>query len=125
MQVTVADRRPQRVGGLQGMASLDSLLAHGAAADRNIEASPNGLADDLLLKLGLGPLHLECSTTLGVRTLGGKRNGDHLVHLLRYGFAAMLSVGLTGLASRTLGVRLASAAGERRRLTLLGGQALF
>src|SRR5215469_2101269 len=104
------------------MAWLYSALAYRAAANGNVEASPNGLADDLLLVLRLG--FFLCQLPAAVRTPRRRGNRDHFIDLFGNLLAAMRAVSLASLSAGPLRIGLASPAGERRRLTLVGTQRL-
>ena len=80
------------------MAWLYSALAYRAAANGNIEASPNGLSDDLLLVLRLDVFL--CQLPAAVRTLCRRGNRDHFIHLFGNMLTAMRAVSLAGLSAR-------------------------
>jgi hypothetical protein len=67
--------------------------------DRNIEASPEGLAHDFLLVLRFDPLDFQGTATLTVR---GRGYRNHFVDSGGNGSAVPLAIGGTGLAPRRL-----------------------
>jgi hypothetical protein len=93
------------------------LVAYGAAPDGNVEAPPDRLAHDLVLKLRNDFFHFQRAPTA---TLSRERNGDHFIDLLRNGFVMTLAISGAGFAPRRFWVRFPSTARERCRLPLTG-----
>ena len=121
-QIAKRGGRSQGVGGLLGVPPLDPLVAHGAATNGNVKASPDRLAHNLVLVLRLDLLHLQHAPA---RTLAGRWHSNHFVDVRGNLFAGALAIGRTGLAPWWSWVGFALASGKGCGLPLDGTQSLF
>jgi len=110
-------RRPQGVGGLLGLASLDTAQTPPTAPHAHAKLGhdrPEGG------QLGLELLRpaLEVDVAAASRTAGWQGRIENLVRMHRHGPMAMATVGLALLATRPSGLVDRFALRERRRLAL-------
>src|SRR6266581_2088026 len=112
----------QGVRGLPPISSLHSLVAHGAATDSNVEAPPDRLPHDLLLKLRLNAFYFQHAPAL---TLARRRHGDHFIDLFRNGFAVTLAIGAAGVAPGWFRIWFWFAAGKWCGLPFVGALGFF